>query len=406
VKPKFDFCVIGGGIVGLATAFRLHQRFRDASIVLLEKENGPGQHQSGRNSGVLHSGIYYVPGSLKATTCRLGKQQMEEFCSDNDIPFERCGKVIVATNEEELPRLEKLRDRGIANGVNCRRIDTQELADLEPAVRGVGAIHVAETGIVDYPGVCRRLVELLTTAGHSIRFGWRVSNITRTEDGVRLDSTKETVEARCVVNCAGLYSDHVMRLAGDPPPARIVPFRGEYYELTTDAEKLCRNLIYPVPDPAFPFLGVHFTRMIHGGVECGPNAVLALAREGYDWKTVRATELLESLGYRGFQKLAARHWRMGLGEIHRSLSKSAFLKALRNLIPTLKASHLKPCRAGVRAQAIKSDGTMVDDFLICARDRIVHVCNAPSPAATASLEIGNHICTAVGDHLLRAGVSL
>ncbi len=383
-----DFCIIGGGLVGLATAYRLNQRFPDARIVLVEKEAGPGRHQSGRNSGVLHTGIYYQPGSLKATTCRLGKLQMEAFCEEQNIAFERCGKVIVATTEGELPQLQKILSRGQANGVACQEIDRAQLAEIEPCASGVAALHVPEAGIVDYPGVCKRLVELLRKAGQDVRFDWPVQRIQRKPDAVVVHSGTESLKARFVVNCAGLYSDHVIRMAGDTPPARIVPFRGEYYELTPEASQLCRHLIYPVPDPGFPFLGVHFTRMVNGGVECGPNAVLALAREGYDWKTINFGETLESLSYRGFQKLALQHWKMGAGEIWRSLSKAAFVRALQKLVPSIRAEHLKPCRAGVRAQALKSDGTMVDDFLIQIHDRVAHVCNAPSPAATASLQIG------------------
>ncbi len=394
-----DFCIIGGGLVGLATAYRLNQRFPDARITLLEKEAGPGRHQSGRNSGVLHTGIYYQPGSLKATTCRLGKLQMEAFCEEQNITFERCGKVIVATTDGELPQLQKILGRGQANGVVCQEIDRAQLAEIEPYASGVAALHVPEAGIVDYPGVCKRLVELLQKAGHKVLFDWPVQRIERTSAGVVVDSKTDKLTAQFVVNCAGLYSDHVIRMAGDDPPARIVPFRGEYYELTSDAEQFCRNLIYPVPDPAFPFLGVHFTRMATGGVECGPNAVLALAREGYDWKTFRLSECLESVSYRGFQKLALRHWRMGAGEIWRSFSKAAFVKALQRLVPGIRAEHLKPCRSGVRAQALKADGTMVDDFLIQIHDRVAHVCNAPSPAATASLQIGKHIAEKVGEVL-------
>ena len=395
-----DFCIVGGGLVGLATAYRLNQRFPDARITLVEKESGPGQHQSGRNSGVLHTGIYYQPGSLKATTCRLGKIQMESFCEEQNIAFERCGKVVVATTEAELPQLQKILSRGKANGVVCREIDRKQLAEIEPSASGVAALHVPDAGIVDYPGVCRRLVELIQGGGHSVLFNWPVKKIERTSDGVVIHSNTDKLTAQFLVNCAGLYSDHVIRMAGDTPPARIVPFRGEYYELAADALHLCRNLIYPVPDPDFPFLGVHFTRMVTGGIECGPNAVLALAREGYDWKTFRFGECLESLSYIGFRKLAVRHWKMGAGEIWRSFSKAAFVTALQKLVPKIRAEHLKPCRSGVRAQALKADGTMVDDFLIQIHDRVAHVCNAPSPAATASLQIGavitDQIATAVG----------
>lgn len=403
----YDFCVIGGGIVGLATAYRLNARYPGTSLVVVEKESGPSQHQSGRNSGVLHTGIYYKPGSLKAVTCRAGKKAMETFCQEHDVAFELCGKVIVATSEAELEQLDRILQRGEDNGVACLKIDAAELAVLEPHARGLAAIHVPEAGIVDYPGVCSRMVELLQQAGQTVHFNWKVCGIERSKEDVRVASTtSQSVRAKFVVNCAGLYSDHVIKMAGDIPPARIVPFRGEYYELTEAASSLCRNLIYPVPDAAFPFLGVHFTRMVTGGVECGPNAVLALAREGYNWQTIRWGELCESLSYRGFQKLALRHWRMGAGEVWRSLSKPAFVRALQKLVPDIRSQHLKPCRAGVRAQALLADGSLVDDFLIQVNDRVAHVCNAPSPAATASLQIGEYIVDTIGNETLRRPAEL
>jgi (S)-2-hydroxyglutarate dehydrogenase len=389
---KFDFIVIGGGIVGLATAYELSQRYRDSRILLLEKENAVAQHQSGRNSGVLHSGIYYKPGSLKATTCREGKLAMEQFCSEHEIAFERCGKIIVAVDESEQTRLDNIYLRGIANGINCRIIDQYEIKQIEAHSAGIAGIHVPEAGIVDYPAVCVRLKELLTARGHAVEFGHRVTAIQATHSGVEV-STHQNVrfQAGYLIACGGLYSDKIANMAGLQPGARIVPFRGEYYELRNDCRHLCKNLIYPVPDPSFPFLGVHFTRMIHGEVECGPNAVLALAREGYDWKTISFTELCGSLSYGGFLKIASRHWRTGLGEIKRSIFKSAFVKALQRLIPEIRSEHLKPCRAGVRAQAIAADGSMVDDFLWLVQERSLHVCNAPSPAATASLAIAKQI---------------
>ncbi len=388
----YDFAVIGGGIVGLATAQELSKRYSDARILLLEKEPAVCRHQSGRNSGVLHSGIYYKPGSLKATTCRLGKLAMEQYCTEQSIAFDRCGKIIVAVDEAELPQLQNILQRGHENGINCRLIDQKEIKQIEPHSAGVAAIHVPESGIVDYPAVCDRLREQLEERGHSVLLGKCVSAIETASKQVTISTEQgDRYQAGFMIACAGLYSDQIAKLSGLTPPAQIVPFRGEYYELHEDSRHLCRNLIYPVPDPNFPFLGVHFTRMIHGEVECGPNAVLALAREGYDWLTVSPRELFQSLTYSGFLRVARKHWRMGLGEIKRSLLKSAFVKALQRLIPDIRSQHLKPCRSGVRAQAIAPDGSMVDDFLWVVQGRSLHVCNAPSPAATASLEIARNI---------------
>lgn len=394
-----DFAVVGGGIVGLATAWQLWRRFPDARLCLLEKESQLAQHQSGRNSGVLHSGIYYKPGSLKAITCRAGKAQMEQFCREERIPFELCGKLIVALDEVEVERLGAIYDRGQANGVRCELIDAQQIREVEPHAAGISAIRVPEAGIVDYPAVCNRLGSILQAAGHEVLLESQVRAISTGAQDVRVTTASDTITAGFVVTCGGLYSDRLVRLSGMQPPAKIVPFRGEYYELNADRRYLCRNLIYPVPDPNFPFLGVHFTRMIDGSVECGPNAVLALAREGYSWTKLRAGDLAESLSYAGFLKLAGRYWRTGLGEIHRSLSKAAFVRALSRLVPELKASDLRPCRAGVRAQAVAADGSLVDDFLWVAGERILHVCNAPSPAATASLEIGRTIVNRIAQAL-------
>ncbi len=386
-----DYVIVGGGIVGLATAWTLHQRFPDARLCLLEKEREVGQHQSGRNSGVLHSGIYYKPGSLKAKTCRAGKKLMEQFCTEENIPFELCGKIIVALDDVEAGRLDAIYQRGLANGVNCRMIDAKEIRALEPSAAGIAAIHVPESGIVDYPAVCQRLADKLRAAGHEVLLMNEVRGIHAGQKDVQVTTDQFSISAGVVITCGGLHSDRLVQLSGMQPPAKIVPFRGEYYELKSARRQLCRNLIYPVPDPNFPFLGVHFTRMIDGTVECGPNAVLALAREGYTWGTLRMGDLAESLTYGGFVKLASKFWRTGLGEIHRSLSKAAFVKALGRLVPDLKMDDLVPGRAGVRAQAVAPDGTLVDDFLWVRGERILHVCNAPSPAATASLEIGRCI---------------
>ncbi len=383
-----DVAIIGGGIIGLATADHLTQRDPGLRVVVLEKEEAVAKHQTGRNSGVIHSGIYYTPGSLKARTCREGKAALEAFCAAEDIPFDRCGKVIVATDDGELPALERIYQNGQANGVECELIGPERLREIEPHARGVRAIHVPETGIVDYTAVSQRLADRMQARGGQLWLSAAVHGLQPRADRVIVQSAAGEVEARHVINCAGLYSDRVAELSGTDPGVQIVPFRGEYYELTPEARHLCRGLIYPVPNPNFPFLGVHFTRMINGGVECGPNAVLALAREGYRWTDVDGGELAEALLYPGFQKLAARYWRTGLGEMWRSASKRAFVRALQALVPEIEARHLQPAPAGVRAQAVTPDGRLLDDFLLRDAGRVLNVCNAPSPAATASLSIG------------------
>lgn len=388
---SFDVAVIGAGIVGLATAWQLSRLRPGCRIAVLDKESSVAFHQTGRNSGVLHSGIYYRPGSLRARNCREGKIALEAFCSEYGVAWQRTGKVIVATCDQQLPQLQMILDRGQQNGVACEMIGPERLRELEPHCAGIRAIYVPESGIVDYPGVCRKLAELLQQSGAELMLNCGVGTIVQQSDVVLLHTNREDIQAGCVVNCAGLHSDRVARASGQRFPERIVPFRGEYYELVPEAEHLCRTLIYPVPDPQFPFLGVHFTRMIHGGVECGPNAVFALAREGYDWKTVSIRDLFESLTYPGFLRLAARHWRTGLGEVRRSLSKAAFVGALRRLIPEIQSEHLKPAPAGVRAQALGRDGRLIDDFMIQRHLRVINVCNAPSPAATAALKIGQQI---------------
>lgn len=387
-----DFVVIGGGIVGLATAWRLQQRFSDCSVVVLEAENEVAQHQSGNNSGVLHSGIYYKPGSTKALTCRTGKAQMEAFCDEYEIPWDRCGKVVVATSQAELQALERITERAKANGVGFEPLNSDELREHEPNAAGIAGIFVPETGIVHYGSVCRRLVNCIESAGGRIELGAKVVQIHATTTSVELTTQNgQTFQASKLINCGGLQCDRIARLSGIKPEIRIVPFRGEYYELAAGRESLVNNLIYPVPDPSFPFLGVHFTRMIQGGVECGPNAVLALSRAGYDWTSINVRDLAQTLGFGGFRRLAMRHWKTGIGEMHRSLSKAAFVKALQKLMPCLKSSDLVRGRAGVRAQAVSPDGKLVDDFLIQKSDSAIHVLNAPSPAATASLAIGQTI---------------
>lgn len=385
---EVDLVIAGGGIVGLATASRFLERFPDRRVVVLEKEGEVAAHQTGHNSGVLHSGIYYKPGSLKARNCRAGKLAMETFCDEHEIPFERCGKVIVAIDESELSALGRIYERGQANGVECELIGPERLAELEPHAAGIRAIHVPESGIVDYREVCRTLAELITLRGAEIRLSSRVIGVRQQADEVVVESTTGDVIAEMLVNCTGLHCDRVTRMGGVKPEAKIVPFRGEYFELKPEARSLCRNLIYPTPDPKFPFLGVHFTRMIDGGVECGPNAVLAFAREGYRKRDINLRDLCESLTYVGFLRMAARHWRTGMGEMWRSFSKRAFVKALSRLLPEIRSEHLDAAPAGVRAQALSTDGRLVDDFLIQAHGRVVNVGNAPSPAATASLNIG------------------
>lgn len=391
MTPRFDVAIVGGGIVGMATAYAVSRRYPGRRIVVLEKEERLGAHQTSHNSGVLHSGIYYRPGSLRAQNCRAGKQAMQDFCARERLPYEICGKVIVACSEAELPRLQTIYERGQANGVRCDIVDRDRLCELEPHTAGIRAIHVPEAGIVDFLAVCRRMGELIVAAGAEIRFSTRLTGIDVRTDGVVLHTTQGELVADRVVTCAGLHADRVTKLTGQVPAARIVPFRGEYYELAPEARHLCRNLIYPVPDPRFPFLGVHFTRMVHGGVECGPNAVLAFKREGYSKLDFSLRDLCESLTYVGFRRLAAKYWRMGAGEMWRSLSKSAFVRALQRLVPDIRAEHLVAAPAGVRAQALGADGELVDDFVIQTADRIINVGNAPSPAATASLNIGNII---------------
>jgi L-2-hydroxyglutarate oxidase len=388
---KADILIVGGGIVGLATAHKLSLRYPDLKILLLEKESKLAEHQTGRNSGVIHSGLYYKPGSLKATTCRDGKEQLERFCAEHGVAYDICGKVVVALDESEIPALERIFERGKANGVKCERITAEQLREYEPHVAGIDALHVAETGIVDYVGFCERIADDLRRRGHQIVLNAKVTQVQERAESIVASTTVGDAEAKYLVNCAGLHSDWVARQSGLKPKAKIVPFRGEYYELTPETHHLCRNLIYPVPDPSFPFLGVHFTRMIGGGVECGPNAVLAFAREGYHKTTVNVPELVETLTYSGFQRMAKKHLKMGMGEMHRSFSKAAFVKALQRLIPEIKAEHLTPIDAGVRAQAVLPDGTLVDDFSFEGTPRALHVVNAPSPAATAALAIGDHI---------------
>lgn len=388
---RTDVIVLGGGIVGLATAYRLSQRFPGKTIRLIEKEAALAFHQTGRNSGVLHSGIYYKPGTLRAKNCRTGKQAMEAFCAEQGIAYEICGKVIVAVTDDERPNLQRIFERGQANGVRCEIIGAERLTEIEPHVAGVQAIHVPEAGIVDYIGVCEKLGELLRQRGAELNLSTKVVGLRTRADGVVVQTNQGDFESAYVVNCTGLFADRVTKMSGQRPAAQVVPFRGEYFELHPEAEHLCRALIYPVPDPKFPFLGVHFTKMVKGGVECGPNAVLAFAREGYTKRDINLRDLAESLTYSGFLRMASRHWRTGCGEMWRSFSKAAFVRALQRLIPEIRSEHLDTAPAGVRAQALGRDGNLLDDFLIQSTERVVNIINAPSPAATAALNVGTLI---------------
>ncbi|GAA3138536.1 L-2-hydroxyglutarate oxidase [Streptomyces echinatus] len=383
-----DVLVIGGGIVGLSTAYAITRAAPGTRVTVLEKEPGPARHQTGRNSGVIHSGIYYRPDSLKARYAVRGAAEMVKFCAEYGIAHAVTGKLIVATERDELPRLHALVQRGRENGIQVRELGPAQISEYEPEVRGLAAIHVGTTGVCDFVGVARQLAR---ASGAEIRYGARVVRVDRRADrGVAvLTAAGEVVRGRVLVNCAGLHCDEVARLTGDDPEVRIVPFRGEYYELARP--ELVRGLVYPVPDPAFPFLGVHLTRGIDGGVHIGPNAVPALAREGYGWGVVRPRELAGTVAWPGSWAIARQHWRYGAGELHRSLSKDAFLRAVRRLLPAAEAGDLVRAPAGVRAQAVLRDGTLVDDFLIREGARAVHVLNAPSPAATASLPIGREI---------------
>lgn len=383
--------VVGGGIVGLAVAERLTREEPGTRVTVLEKEPGWARHQTGRNSGVVHSGLYYAPGSAKARWCRAGVEALLRFAADEGVPHAVTGKLVVATDPAELPRLEALRERGLANGLGVTRIGAEEAREHEPHVAAVAALHVPETGIVDYPGICAALVRRLDAAGADLRTG---SPVLGAHDGPRevvLETATGPVAADLVVNCAGLHVDRVARLLGHDPSVRIVPFRGEYRELTPEAEHLVRGLVYPVPDPDLPFLGVHLTRGIEGHVHAGPNAVLALAREGYGWGEVVPGELRDTLAWPGFWRLARRQVRTGAAEVARSLSARRFGDSLRRLVPALRDTDLLPAAAGVRAQAVRRDGGLVDDFLVERHGRAVHVLNAPSPAATASLEIAAHV---------------
>lgn len=402
----YNYIIVGGGIVGLATAYSIKKKNPESSILILEKEKHPAAHQTGRNSGVIHSGVYYRPGSKKAELTTRGSIRMIQFCREFGVNYEKCGKVIVATDRSELPYLDTLHERGSKNGLNVRKITKEELAELEPHVNGIAALHVPEAGIVSYKKVAETLADHLKERGVELGFNQHVHTIGSDEMSCEVTTQTAQFKGRYVINCGGLQSDRLALQAGAKIKHRIVPFRGEYYELVKDRRHLVKNLIYPVPNPSFPFLGVHFTRMIDGSIHAGPNAVLSLKREGYSKYSFDFADAWSALTYPGFWKLAGKHWKEGFRELHRSLSKAEFVKSLQKLIPEIKSEDLIPSSAGVRAQALNPDGSLVDDFLIKYNGRTIHVCNAPSPAATASLEIGDRIAEQVMSSNVRKVMSI
>lgn len=396
---KYDFTIVGAGIVGLSTAYKLSLKYPESKILVLEKENRVAAHQTGKNSGVIHSGIYYKPGSYKAKNCVDGRHQLVDFCQQHNVAIDICGKIIVATDESEVPMLEEIYERGLQNEIEgIELIDAERLKELEPHVNGVAAIHVPCAGIVDYVGVCRVLQHLLESANGEVQFNRQVTKISRQGEDVIIKAGNKEVASSYLINCAGLYSDHVAKSGGVESPVKIVPFKGEYYELKPDAEYLVNDLIYPLPNPEFPFLGVHFTRMALGGIECGPNAVFAFKREGYNKLSFDLKEAIETLNFPGFWKMAKDHWRMGLDEYRRSFSKKAFVKGLQKLIPEVREEHLEVSPSGIRAMALQQNGEILDDFYFEVADRQIHVLNAPSPAATAGLAIGDEIVRKVEEN--------
>lgn len=398
-----DILIVGAGIVGLAAAVQALRHDPTIDLQIIEKERQPATHQTGRNSGVIHSGIYYRPGSLKAELCVRGKVLLETFCGEQGIPWNRCGKVIVATDARQIPQLERIRATGERNGVPSRWLDLEDLREQEPHAQGISGLLVPSTGIVDYGIVAQSMARLVVSLGGRIAFGEEVVGIESNASHTVVRTSSNTCSAQHVLNCAGLHADRLAAMTGHLPDVRIVPFRGEYYRLRAGREYLCRGLIYPVPDPRFPFLGVHLTRTIAGDVLCGPNAVPALAREGYDWTTASLRDVREIVGWSGFRSLALGNIGYGASELWRSFSKRAFTRSLQQLVPEVTSDDLVPARAGVRAQALHRDGTLADDFVISGTDRVTHVCNAPSPAATSSLAIGEHLVRLVlGDGAISA----
>ena len=388
---EYDVVIIGGGIVGIATAMAL-SKCKNIKLCVLEAEAKLAAHQTGNNSGVIHSGLYYKPGSLKARNCVEGRQKLYEFCQKYEIDHEQCGKVVVATKTEEIPALDELERKGLANGLlGLKRLSRDQIKEYEPHITGIGGLLVPETGIVDFEQVTNRFAELVMDAGHEIKLNTAFRNVLMQRDNLVIETSKGEIQTKNLINCAGLQSDRIARACGMDPGLRIIPFRGEYYELKPEKHYLINNLVYPVPDPEFPFLGVHFTRMIHGGVEAGPNAVLAFKREGYKKTSFSLKDTIEIFGYKGFFVLIAKYMKMGIGEFYRSFSKAAFVKALQRLLPEIESQDIVPGGAGVRAQALEKNGNLVDDFRIVQNKRMIHVLNAPSPAATASISIGKKI---------------
>lgn len=395
MKNTFDIAIIGGGIVGTATALKLLEK-KNYSLIILEAENKLAAHQTGNNSGVIHSGLYYKPGSMKALNCASGRDMMYSFCGEHNVKYDKCGKVVVATSESELPALNLLEERGIANGLTgLRRLGKDELKEFEPHVSGIAGLLVSQTGIVDYKDVVGKYAELIISKGGTIKTNSKVNTVRVLNSEITLITNDDEFNAKLVVNCAGLQSDRVAKLFGVNPNLKIIPFRGEYYKLKKEKEYLVKNLIYPVPDPQYPFLGVHFTRMIKGGIEAGPNAVLAFKREGYKKTDFSFRDILEMKLYPGFWKMAMKHYKMGIGEFRRSFSKKLFVESLQKLIPEIQYDDVYPEGAGVRAQALEPDGKLVDDFRIVEAKQMIHVLNAPSPAATASLSIGEKIASMI-----------
>ena len=393
---NLDYIIAGAGIVGLATAYQILNKQPDAKLLIIEKESGPAKHQTGNNSGVIHSGIYYKPGSLKAKNCIEGYHKLIQFCDENNIKYELCGKIIVALNQEEIPRLETLYERGVANGLNgLKYITPKEIIEIEPFSAGIKAIYVPQTGIVDYKEVSMKLADLIQKKGGKIHYSEELENLIGLKESVTIKTNSSSYSTKKFINCAGLYADKIAKIQNPNLEIRIIPFRGEYYELIDSQKGKVKNLIYPVPDPAFPFLGVHFTRRVDGMIEAGPNAVFATKKEGYKKTDINLAELWESLSWPGFRKVAAKYWKTGFGEIYRSFSKRAFTKALQKLMPSIKPSDLIASGAGVRAQACHKDGKLLDDFCIEQIDSCIHVLNAPSPAATSSLAIGEKIADLV-----------
>ena len=390
-QNSFDIIVIGGGIIGTATALSLQKKSK-LNILVIEAENELAHHQTGNNSGVIHSGLYYKPGSLKAKNCSEGRELLYRFCETNNIPFKKCGKIVLATSESELDALEQLYKRGIANGLTgIKKLGSDEIKNYEPYANGIAGLFVPQTGIVDYTKVTEKYAQLFLENGGGMETNCTFLSLKKSNGKIVVITSKKEFETKILVNCGGLHCDRIAKLCGVNPGLQIIPFRGEYYKLKKEKEYLVNNLIYPVPDPRFPFLGVHFTRMMKGGVEAGPNAVLAFKREGYTKKDFSFADMSQMITYSGFWKMASKYYGMGFGEFYRSFSKKAFVKALQKLVPEIQEDDIEPGGAGVRAQALEPDGKFVDDFRILETDKMVHVLNAPSPAATASLSIGKKI---------------